>query len=277
LPRKISIGLGGVAAAEGQLGVATKGYGVYIYNFIDSTWVNVPTAPEIIESNIGAMAFFKYTIYVGTQHKGVFYSQDRGKTWSSRNIGLNNETIRRFVEFENTLYVCTNDGFYSLNENMERWQLEYGHNSLQVNGATYFNENFYIGTKKGIYKKEKDHEWINILPNHSVHNISSDDDEIYAMTYNEYLLSPRDGLNWQSIQDGLPENLYTFNVLNHNNMVFAGQWDGVYSKTKFSSTWRLSSNGLPRKFAVTNLKSLGGILVITSSERKLKPSMTIEK
>lgn len=265
LPQKTSIGLGGVAVSETILGVATKEYGVYLYNFNDSNWVNVPTDKEIIESNIGALAIFKNTIYVGTQHKGAFYSKDNGKTWLPQNKGLNNQTIRRFVEVENTLYVCTNDGFYLLNENLKRWQLEYGYNSLQVNGATYFKGSFYIGTNKGIYKKQIDNKWINILPNHSVHNISSDDDELYAMTYNEYLLSSNDGINWHSIQDGLPENLYTFNVLNQNNTIFAGQWDGIYSKTKFSNTWRLSSNGIPEKFAATNLKSFNGILVITTN------------
>ena len=267
LPKQISIGLGGLAASEGLLGVATKEYGIYFYNFDDSAWVNVPTDNDIIESNIGALAFFKNTLYVGTQHKGVFCSKDNGKTWSTQNRELNNLTIRRFIELEHTLYVCTNDGFYALNEHSGSWQLEYGNNALQVNGATYFKGVFYIGTNKGIYKKQKDNKWVNILPDHSVHNVSSDEEEMYAMTYNELLLSSKDGEHWQSIQDGLPENLYTFNVLNQNNTVFAGQWDGIYSKTTLDNAWKLSSNGLPKKFAATNLKSLNGVLVITTSGR----------
>ena len=76
LPQKISIGLGGIAVSETTLGVATKEYGVFYYNFNDSTWVNIPTASEIIESDIGSLAIFKNTIYVGTQHKGIFCSND---------------------------------------------------------------------------------------------------------------------------------------------------------------------------------------------------------
>ena len=277
LPQKISIGLGGVAVSETTLGVATKEYGIYFYNFEDSVWVSVPTANEIIESNIGSLAIFKHTIYVGTQHKGIFCSNDNGKTWSPQNKGLDNQTIRRFVAFENSLFVCTNDGFYSLNENLKTWQLAYGDNSLQVNGATCFRGNFFIGTNRGVYKKDINNNWVNVLPNHSVHNISSDEDELYAMTYTELLLSSKDGITWNSLQDGLPENLYTFNVLNENNTLFAGQWYGVYSKTKLSNTWIPSSNGLPEKFAATNLKSINGMLVITTSERKLKTEMKPEK
>ena len=274
LPQQISIGLGGLAVSKTTLGVATKEYGVYFYNFNDSTWIKVPTNKEIIENNIGALEIFKNAIYVGTQHKGVFCSKDHGQTWLPQNKGLNNQTIRRFIKIKNALYVCTNDGFYALNEKLNTWQLEYGHNALQVNGATYFKGSFYIGTNQGVYKKQKDDKWINVLPNHSTHNISSDDDELFAMTYNEYLLSSDDGINWHSIQEGLPANLYTFNVLAQNNMRFAGQWDGIYSKTKFNNAWELSNKGLPEKFAATNLKSFNGILVITTSERKLKAGIS---
>jgi hypothetical protein len=90
------------------------------------------------------------------------------------------------------------------------------------------------------------------------------------MTYNELLLSSNDGIHWQSMQDGLPKNLYTFNILKQNDIVFAGQWDGVYRKTNNDNKWKQSSNGLPANFAVTNLKSFHGFLVITTSERKLK-------
>jgi hypothetical protein len=66
-------------------------------------------------------------------------------------------------------------------------------------------------------------------------------------------------------------------VLNHNNLILAGQWDGIYKKTNNLTKWELSSQGLPTKFAVTNLKAYNDILIISTSERKLKEGMTIEK
>ena len=276
LPQKVSIGLGGVAISERLLGIAIKKHGVYMYNFNDSIWVGIPTDKQILANNIGALSFYQGAIYVGTQHKGVFYSNDNGKTWTTQNSGLNNLTIRRFFEFENKLYVCTNDGFYSLNIKSISWKLEYGHNLLQVNGATVFKGSFYIATSKGVYKNDND-DWKNILPTHSVHNISSAGEQLYAMTYNELFVSSNNGITWQSAQDGLPKNLYTFNVLSQNNVAFAGQWDGVYKKANFDSAWKQSSNGLPANFATTNLNSYNGILVITTSERKLRAGMTMEK
>jgi hypothetical protein len=43
------------------------------------------------------------------------------------------------------------------------------------------------------------------------------------MTYNELFSSADKGESWQSIQKGLPKELYTFNVIKNYNAVFAGQ------------------------------------------------------
>lgn len=277
LPQKVRIGLGGLAVSEKLLGVATKELGVYLFNLEDNIWVNIPIEKQIIDANIGGLIFYENAIYVATQNKGIFYTKDSGKTWLTQNIGLHNLTIRRFFEFANKLYVCTNDGFYLFDEISNNWKLEYGTSLLQVNGATVFNGHFYIATNQGLFTNIEGNNWKNVLPNHSVHNVSSDNDQIFAMTYNELLLTSNDGLNWQKAQDGLPPTLYTFNVLNQNNLLFAGQWDGVYKKTKLSYRWQQSSNGLPESFAATNLKVFNGVLVITTAERKLHKNMATEK
>jgi hypothetical protein len=277
LPEKIRIGLGGIATSNHFLGVATKNNGVYKYNTKAKIWENIPTEKQIIEANIGALAIMDSTIFVGTQSKGVFCTKDKGKNWTSLNAGLTNLTIRRFCEFNQVLYVCTNDGFYALNKSSDTWHLEYGQSSLQTNGAALYNGNFYLATNKGIFLQQKDKSWVHSSPQFSMHNISADLNQLYAMTYNELLLSSKDGKNWQSLQNGLPKSLYTFNVLNHNNIVFAAQWDGIYRKTNSSTMWALSSKGLRINFTVTNLKAFNNILVISTSERKLKDGMTTEK
>lgn len=277
LPENIRIGLGGIATSNQLIGVATKENGVYIYNFKNKIWDNVPTDKQIIEANIATLAIIDNIIFVGTQFKGVFYTTDNGRNWININKGLTNSTIRRFCEFNNILYVCTNDGFYSLDKFSKNWKLEFGEDSLQTNGATFYNGSFYLATNKGIFSQQKDKSWINSSPQFSMHNISSDQNQIYAMTYNELLLSSTDGKTWQPQQNGLPKELYTFNVLNHNNLILAGQWDGIYRKTNGSTMWELSNKGLPTKFAVTNLKAFNDILVISTSERKLKDGMTTEK
>ncbi len=278
LPEKIKIGLGGIAASATLLGLATKEQGIYIFDFKDSIWVHIPTDEQIIKNNIGALVFYKNEIYIGTQFGGVFFSNNQGKTWVSKNSGLGNLTIRRFAEIDNRLFVGTNGGLYSFDEPLNKWELEFGQNALQVNGITEFEGNIYIATNQGVFKTEKEFKnWKQVLFDSSVHNISSDSKTIYAMTYNELLSSTDKGVSWQNIQNGLPKELYTFNVIENENVVFAGQWDGVYRKDGSSGEWKLSSNGLPNKFAITNIKAFNGLLVSAGSERKLKTGMTTEK
>lgn len=266
LPQTDKIGLDGIAVSNQKLGLATKQSGVYEYNFKTNFWENIPTEKQIIEANPGALAFLENDVFVGTQFAGVFYTNNLGKSWTNCNSGLTNLTIRRFFEFNQQLYVCTNDGFYCFNEASENWQLEFGQRFLQVNGATSFDGSFYLATNQGIYRQQTDKTWINMTPDLSVHHISSDKNRIYAMSYNELLVSSNYGLDWESQQNGLPENLYTFNVLNHHEILFAGQWDGVYRKTKHDKKWMKSNNGLPSNLAVLNLKAFHHILVVSISE-----------
>ncbi len=270
LPQNLSIGLGSIAVTDTKLALTSQEYGVYIYNTADSAWMPIPTAKAITDGNPGAMLFFNNAIYIGTQHNGVFYSADEGKTWSVKNNGLTNLSIRRFIQSGNSLYVCTNDGFYVWNDGLHKWMPEYGCSSLQVNGATVFKGSFYLATSKGVYTKDTNHNWKNLLPNRSVHNISSDNTQLYAMTYDDLLLTSLDGITWISAQEGLPRGLYTFNILNYQGILFAGQWDGVYRKQKTDKAWTLSRNGLPASFAAINLQNFNGVLVVSTAKRKLK-------
>ncbi len=277
LPEKISIGLGALATSNHFIGLATKDNGVYLYNFKNKVWDIVPTDKKIKEGKISTLAIIDSSFFIGTQHSGIFITSDKGKNWTNINNGLSNMTIRRFCEFDNDLYVCTNDGFYLFDKFSKSWKLEFGQNSLQTNGATLYKGSFYLATNKGIFSQLADKSWINSSPQFGMHNISSDNNQLYAMSYNELLLSSTDGKNWLSYQSGLPKELYTFNVLTHNDLTFAGQWDGIYKKNNGDILWEMSSNGLPKEFAVTNLKVFKDMLVIGTSERKLKEGMSTEK
>ncbi|MBK7426319.1 MAG: hypothetical protein IPI60_04415 [Saprospiraceae bacterium] len=140
---------------------------------------------------------------------------------------------------------------------------------MQANGITTFEGSIYIASNQGgftsaIGKKE----WKKIFSEGALHNISSDDKGIYAMMYNELFSSFDKGNTWQSIQSGLPAELYTFNVIKTDNTLLAGQWDGVYKKDKETEKWKFSGSGLPEKFAITNMKSYNELIVVSGTERQ---------
>ncbi len=278
LPQEASVGLGGVAVSATLLGVATRENGVYLFNSQDNIWIHIPTDQSVIRNGIGAMIFHKNKIFVGTQLGGVFFSADEGNSWTNMNRGLGNLTIRKLVEIDHKLYAGTNAGLYSFNELQLKWELEYGHSTLQVNGITDHNGSIYIGTNQGAFGASKSRkDWKQILANYSLHNISSDEKTIYAMTYNEVFSSVDDGNNWQSQQSGLPKDLYTFNVIKNANTIFAAQWDGIYHKANSNEQWKLSGKGIPENYAINNLKAYNGILIATTSKRQLRTGLTTDK
>lgn len=278
LPDSINIALGAIAVSDKLLGIATKEKGVFLFDFQTNKWVNIPTDKKIIESNPGPLIFFKDQIYFGTQTSGVFSSADLGKNWKKLDAGLSNFTIRRFVQINDKLYAGTNGGLFVLDEFEKKWELEYGNSTMQVNGMTEFDGSIFIGTNQGAFTSPIDRkEWKKVLANRSLHNISSDKNTIYAMTYNELLSSTDKGLTWENYQNGLPAKLYTFNVIKNGNSVFAGQWDGIYRKDSPNENWKSFSNGLPEKLAINNMKLYNEIIVVSGSERKLKKGMNTDK
>ena len=278
LPDKAQFGLGAIAVSDDMLGIAMPEFGVYLYDFQKDFWVRVPTDKQILENHPRTLAFYKDDIFVGTQKKGVFYTADHGKSWLNLTKGLGNLTIRKLVQVDSTLYAGTDAGLYSYLNSQKKWELQYGNGTLQVNGITEFDGSIYIGTNQGAFTSSIGGKaWTQILPNRTLHNISSDENTIYAMVYSELLSSVDKGKSWQNIQKGLPADLYTFNVVKNGNSVFAGQWDGVYRKDNVNDIWRYYSNGLPNKLAITNMKLYKGIIVVSGNERGLRKGMTTNR
>ena len=278
LPEKTSIGLGGIGISNDLIAVATNDNGVYLFDFQKSIWQNIPTDTKIIKNNLKGLIFHKNEIYVGTQYGGIFSTYNQGKTWTTKNSGLLNLTIRRFAEVNNKLYAGTNGGLYSYDDSNDKWKLEYGHSSLQVNGIAELDGNIYIGTNQGAYKFDKElRKWKQVFSTVSLHNISAFDNTIYAMTYNELFSSIDMGESWVNLQKGLPKDLYTFNILKNDDSIFAGQWDGIYRKDRSNEDWKPSSKGLPDKFSATNFKTYKSVLIISCAERKLGKGLTTEK
>lgn len=274
LPENIT--LTDIAVSNELIGATTKQHGIFLYNFEEQIWAKTADSPPTT-SNLDALLFRDKKLFVGSEKAGVFVSTDNGGTWLSVNEGLGSLTIRKFAVIDDKLYVGTNGGLYSLNKNGHKWILEYGQNSLQVNGITEFDSEIYIGTNQGIFKSSiAKKDWKQIMGNYSLHNISSDDRMIYAMTYNELMISIDKGNTWQSIQKGLPAQLYSFQLVKKDSSIFVGQWDGVYKKQTLTG-WTYSSAGLPSKFAVTEMKVYQNILIIGCSERKLRKGMTTDK
>jgi photosystem II stability/assembly factor-like uncharacterized protein len=267
LPADAKIGLGAIAVGERIVAIAVRNYGVYLFDDKLNRWKGIPTQANIVAANPAALIFHKDAIYLGTQHAGVFSSKDNGKHWQHIDAGLVSQTIRRFVEIDNKLYAGTNAGLFSYNEQKKKWEQVYGNNTMQVNGIATDEDHIWIGTNQGaFFTSKKRSDWQQGFAGRSLHNISAVGNTLYAMTYNELFASTDGGITWKSVQQGMPHDFYTFNVVASQGAVFAGQWDGVYRRTDGQQRWEHYGSGLPSGFALTNMKIYKGCLIVSGSE-----------
>lgn len=258
-----NIFLSDIAVAPGLLGLTTKQHGIFLFNFAKSEWSTLATIPTTDE--IDALCFHQSKILVGTKNNGLFISSDGGKTWASFNRGLKNLTIRKLTYLEQKVYAGTNGGLYVLQESTNQWIPEHEENGLQVNGMRALDGDLYAGTNRGLFKKSKGgQDWKQIMPGRSLHNLGVDRKNIYALTYSELFISDDKGASWKSDQAGMPPK-YTFQVIEKDNTLLAGQWDGVYIKHGLLG-WALSNQGLPKDFPVLELVVSGNTIVAGSSQ-----------
>ncbi|MCD9016030.1 WD40/YVTN/BNR-like repeat-containing protein [Parachryseolinea silvisoli] len=255
--------LSDIAAAPGFLGLSTKQHGIFLFNFAKNEWSALPTIPSADEIN--ALYFHQGKILAGTKNNGLFISSDLGKTWVSFSRGLKNLTIRKLTDLEHKVYAGTNGGLYVLQESTNQWIPEHEENGLQVNGMRALDGDLYAGTNRGVFKKSKGgQDWKQIMPGRSLHNLGVDRKNIYALTYSELFISTDKGASWKSDQTGMPPK-YTFQVIEKDNTLLAGQWDGVYIKRGLQG-WALSNQGLPKDLPVLELVVNGNTIVAGSSQ-----------
>jgi len=262
LPKDIF--LSDLAASDEFLGLATKQNGIFLYNVEKRSWVKTNGTPKT-SNDFDALYLFKSRMFVGTQGEGVFISSDKGQNWFALNDGLSNLTVRKFTEIDNKLYVGTNGGLFSFDEHENKWHFEYGNNNLQVNGIIEYDNEIYIGTNQGAYKANINKSNMKkILPDKSLHNIGVARNIVYALVYNELFATKDKGMTWYSDQKGMPKGKYSFQIIQKDNTVLVGQWDGIYKKDA-TENWKLTSKGLPNNTPILEFKTYKGFIVAGSS------------
>jgi hypothetical protein len=205
----VTLAFGTIAESNKSLGTVTKEKGVFLFDSHKNLWINTTINKIIIENNPGPLIFLKDQVFVQTQMSIVFTC-----------VNLGEKLIRIIINYIEILVID-----YTLSNKLKKYEKEYGNSTIQVNDLTEFNGGFYIGTNQRVITSSHHRkEYKQVLANRNFHNISSDENMIYAMTYNELLSFSDNGLTWKNIQNGPSAELYTFNVYKNGNFIFSGQW-----------------------------------------------------
>ncbi len=236
-----------LSASGGKIVLSTKQHGLFQYDPDGIRWMSLPAKPGNLD--VDAILLRDNQIFAGTHGEGVMQSDDMGKTWRPVSLGLTSLVIRDLAFITGKLFAATNDGLFQYAG--ESWERKFGEVNLQVNAVVNHGNMPLLATNHGAFL-QTENGWKEILKDRSLHNISSVDETIFAMTYGELFLSTDHGNNWQSDQQGLPGGLYTFQVIGGEAGSLAGQWDGIYRKLPGIGWARIRAT-IPDKFAVTEL------------------------
>lgn len=236
-----------------------------------SNWLETATdLPDNIDIN--DITSIGDIFMIGTTTDGVFVSKNCSN-WQKPSSFVFNTPIRCLIAIHNTLLAGTDTGIYKSTDYGMTWNQVY--KGGQVNGFTELNNKIYAALVNGAaITLDTGSNWRYIYQPRTLHDISNDGESIYAMTLGAGLLkSKNDGLTWENINHGLGTyNLYTFELKQINDRVFAAQWYGIYLSNDGGKNWAIIKNGLPDSTAFTTLETFGtnliaGIGLRTKSEK----------
>jgi photosystem II stability/assembly factor-like uncharacterized protein len=254
------------AVKENTLYASTDLHGIYSNVQGVTQWQRVDKdLPE--GTDINDMAILGETFLAATFNKGILISKNRGVNWSSATLNVTQVPVRALFVKDEIIFAGTDHGIYKSIDKGDTWHQIY--KGVQVNGFTQLNGNVYAALSKGaLISKDSGQTWKNIYESHALHDISTDGQSIFAMTLGEGLLKTADdGVTWQNVNEGLGK-LYTFEVKQFDNTLFAAQWQGIYASQNGGKTWQMIKHGLPDSTAFTTLEKTSIGLVAGIGLRK---------
>ncbi len=96
---------------------------IFITNYavFTQTIVWEPTSQNLTGNTNFVYLTGKGILFAGTFNNGVYFSTDKGKSWSQRNDGLENQQVFAIAEYRDTLYLGTLGGIYKSTNNGSNW------------------------------------------------------------------------------------------------------------------------------------------------------------
>jgi photosystem II stability/assembly factor-like uncharacterized protein len=264
---------------------------IAFHNYIQSSWILLgPDALDVITFEINPL--LPDVIYAGIRNGGLWYSQDGGQDWQLFDHGIpTTYSIRHIAvaaESPNVIYVSADDGHiyrsFDAGHNWEainRPSTSYRIHSLTINPVT--PTIVYAGTiaihppYNGPVMKSTNggQTWEQTLPyltvaTHIVVDPQNPQAVFIASTQDGVLKSLDGGDNWQTMNNGLPENPSATRLQldqYSSQVIFALVSGGLYKSENSGEDWTNISHHLPdytiRDFA---LGTTNGVLFVAYSD-----------
>ena len=218
--------------------------------------------PQVLLS-IQAIAVRANIVYIGSFGRGVYRSDDRGASWNTTNLGLNDPFILALAITPNgTVYAGTfRGGVFRSRNGGQSWEaVNEGLKRLEIKTLLVRGEKVYSGTADGVYLLSRDgKKWQVVtkgLEDILVHTIIVHPDGTMfvgtsAKGVLRYNAHRKEDHEWQRVEkltdhEGLKDNFIRIMTLDQKSNLLAGTFDsGVFRSADGGKTWSPISRALP--------------------------------
>jgi photosystem II stability/assembly factor-like uncharacterized protein len=237
--------------------VGTEEHGIYISEDGLKSWI--PSNKGLpVNIKINALVAHQNVILAGSYRNGIYVSYNNGLSWESSNRGLGNFTIRCFYSHRSTIFVGTDHGIYSSDDQGKNWKLAIL--GAQINALTSYHGILFAATSHGALRSEDLGEtWSWVYRNGTLANIAVDGENLISMTGDHRILIGADlGRQWLDFNFNFGQ--YTFRVTPFSTPLLIAPW-----RNEFESLHSLRCDGLPEKVPFTRILATPyGLLVARS-------------
>ncbi len=224
---------------------------------------------------VTAFIDFQSKVFAGTL-QGVYQSSDNGQQWTASRNGMGNIRITAFTINENIIFAGTEKGIYKSPDGLNWTVSNTGLTSISVSSLISKEGLLFAGTPDGVFRSDNNGSSWTIANSGIPATYYVDDfakggsdtgiDTIYGATLGAGLfLSTNNGASWQQVSS-IPAT-FIYDLIQTDNLMFAGTAKGVYKSENRGITWSLSNTGLSAS-AFGNSFAIAGNVVLLGSHNE---------
>lgn len=206
-----------------------------------------------LTKSINCLHFRNSRLFAGTNHEGLFYSDDYGANWV---LSVPVIDVFSFASNSSHLFCCTASYLYSSTNNGFNWITFNTSATVLLTKENYFlagySNTLRVSSNNGI-------NWINTsVGNQPIYSLATNGTDIFAGTYNGLYISTNNGYNWSTTTLGIGYWIVSILAFGNNLIISDNDGNGIYVSTNSGLNWLQKNEGMTGSVHIGILMNANG-------------------